>query len=135
MVTLKGQVNILSFSNPADLSEMKHSQANVLVDEQGKCYLADFGLATTAFTATLMQSTTTGNVGKGTMRWMAPELFHSELEDEDEATNSMNRATIKPLKSNDIKFSRDIYAYACTVYEVCYFSPSTEPFQTSSNSD
>ncbi|KAF9257057.1 kinase-like protein, partial [Marasmius fiardii PR-910] len=71
---------------------------NVLVDEQGQCYLADFGLATAAMTSTLLSTTTAGG-GKGTIRWMAPELFTFDgTEFGDDLT--------------------DIYAYACTVYEI-----------------
>ncbi|KAF9260209.1 kinase-like protein, partial [Marasmius fiardii PR-910] len=68
---------------------------NVLVDEQGHCYLADFGLAAAAITSTLLSTLTSSSGGKGTMRWMAPELF-----------------------SLQFRLSRDIYAYACTVYEI-----------------
>ncbi|KAF9259045.1 kinase-like protein [Marasmius fiardii PR-910] len=75
--------------------------ANVLVDEQGQCYLADFGLATAAMTSTLL-STATNSAGKGTARWMAPELFTFE----------------EIPKPDIIKLARDIYAYACTVYEI-----------------
>ncbi|KAF9259369.1 kinase-like protein, partial [Marasmius fiardii PR-910] len=75
--------------------------ANILVDEQGQCYLADFGLATAAMTSTLL-STTTNGTGRGTARWMAPELFTSEESE----------------KPGTVKLARDIYAYACTVYEI-----------------
>nr|MBA2284871.1 serine/threonine protein kinase [Ktedonobacteraceae bacterium] len=46
--------------------------SNVLLDSQGKCYLADFGIARTTTDAT--QLTTTGNV-LGTVEYVAPELF------------------------------------------------------------
>ncbi|KAF9259335.1 kinase-like protein, partial [Marasmius fiardii PR-910] len=92
--------------------------ANVLVDEQGQCYLADFGLATAAMTSTLMSTTTDGG-GKGTMRWMAPELFASEeIEDDDELTDSLDQESPENPKPDDVKLARDIYAYACTVYEI-----------------
>ncbi|KAF9254762.1 kinase-like protein, partial [Marasmius fiardii PR-910] len=77
--------------------------ANVLVDEQGHCYLADFGLATAAMTSTLLSTVTKSGGGKGTMRWMAPELFTSHFEETEIA---------------DISTDLDIYAYACTVYEI-----------------
>ncbi|KAF9259339.1 kinase-like protein, partial [Marasmius fiardii PR-910] len=74
--------------------------ANVLVDKQGQCYLADFGLATAAMTSTLLSTATASSGAKGTMRWMAPELFAFEdTQIDDDPTG-------------------DIYAYACTVYEI-----------------
>ncbi|KAF9259350.1 kinase-like protein, partial [Marasmius fiardii PR-910] len=89
--------------------------ANVLVDEQGQCYLADFGLATAAMTSTLL-STTTSSGGKGTMRWMAPELLTSEeTEDDDESLDQLNQDSPKP---DVVQLARDMYAYACTVYEI-----------------
>ncbi|KAF9255038.1 kinase-like protein, partial [Marasmius fiardii PR-910] len=73
---------------------------NVLVDKNGQCYLADFGLATAAMTNSLL-STAANIEGKGTIPWMAPELFPSEETEADD-------------NSTDL----DIYAYACTVYEI-----------------
>ncbi|KAF9259367.1 kinase-like protein [Marasmius fiardii PR-910] len=90
--------------------------ANVLVDEQGKCYLADFGLAIASMTTTLLSSTTAG-VGKGTTRWMAPELFPS-AESKVDSTNPPDLNSSKNSKPDIIKPARDIYAFACTVYEI-----------------
>ncbi|KAF9260220.1 kinase-like protein [Marasmius fiardii PR-910] len=94
--------------------------ANVLVDEWGHCYLADFGLATAAMTCTLLSTVSTSGGGKGTMRWMAPELFtsHLETEIEDKVTDSIHQGSSNNPKHNNIKLARDIYAYACTVYEI-----------------
>ncbi|KAG7100175.1 hypothetical protein E1B28_001954 [Marasmius oreades] len=75
--------------------------ANVLVDDHGHCQLGDFGLAAPVVTNTLI--TTDGR--KGTIRWMAPELWKSH---DYEATRKDKKA----------KFGRDIYAYAMTVLEI-----------------
>lgn len=48
--------------------------SNVLLDEDGTCYVADFGIARRESDAT--QATTTGNV-LGTVDYIAPELFES----------------------------------------------------------
>jgi eukaryotic-like serine/threonine-protein kinase len=48
--------------------------SNVLLDSEGRCYLADFGIARTNTDAT--QLTSTGNV-LGTVDYVAPELFET----------------------------------------------------------
>ncbi|KAF9257134.1 kinase-like protein, partial [Marasmius fiardii PR-910] len=92
---------------------------NVLVDEHGQCYLGDFGLAITLFTTTLLNSTTSGIV-KGTTRWMAPELFISS--GDSELVGSTEQNCVENSKPN-IKLARDIYAFACTVYEILAGEP------------
>ncbi|KAF9258242.1 kinase-like protein [Marasmius fiardii PR-910] len=81
--------------------------ANVVVDEQGQCYLTDFGLAIACMTTTLLSRATT-YTGKGTIRWMAPELLGLSDEEDDES--------LEP--DNTPKLSSDTYAYACTIYEI-----------------
>ncbi len=49
--------------------------SNVLLDSEGRCYLADFGIARNSSEAT--QMTSTGNV-LGTVDYIAPELFESD---------------------------------------------------------
>ncbi|ESK91273.1 kinase-like protein [Moniliophthora roreri MCA 2997] len=71
--------------------------ANVLVDDDHCCRLADFGLATVAETQRMDSTTSTV---KGTVRWMAPELF------------------VGGGEGARKKWSTDIYAYASTVYEI-----------------
>ncbi|KAL0573142.1 hypothetical protein V5O48_008818 [Marasmius crinis-equi] len=73
---------------------------NILVDEQGRCYLADFGLAAAVVKAAPELNTVITGTHKGTTPYMAPELF----------TNFGPR-----MPDN---FPADIYAYGCTVYEV-----------------
>ncbi|KAF9257036.1 kinase-like protein, partial [Marasmius fiardii PR-910] len=91
---------------------------NVLVDEQGQCYLADFGLATASMTSTLLSTATVSGGGKGTMRWMAPELFTFEETQIDHDLTGSSVQELETPKSDHIKLARDIYAYACTVYEI-----------------
>ncbi|KAF9257053.1 kinase-like protein, partial [Marasmius fiardii PR-910] len=93
--------------------------ANVLVDEQGQCYLADFGLATAAMTSTFLSTVTSSSGGKGSMRWMAPELFtFEETQTDNDLTGSQDQEHAEPPKSDHMKLARDIYAYACTIYEI-----------------
>ncbi|KAJ8085103.1 hypothetical protein PM082_003887 [Marasmius tenuissimus] len=83
------------------------ASANVLVNEQGHCLLADFGLAITVAKSTTQAKTSTSEM-KGSIRWMAPELFHFN--------NGV--PAMEGGKERIDKFARDIYAYACTVLEV-----------------
>ncbi|KAL0069377.1 hypothetical protein AAF712_003397 [Marasmius tenuissimus] len=82
--------------------------ANVLVNEAGRALLADFGLAITVAESTTRAKPSTSEM-KGSIRWMAPELFRS--------SNGI-RATMGGGKDRTYKFSRDVYAFACTVLEV-----------------
>src|SRR5437588_338868 len=68
-------------SDIADALDYIHSQgiihrdiksSNVLLDAEGRCYIADFGIARTSTQAT--QMTSTGSV-LGTVDYIAPELF------------------------------------------------------------
>ncbi|ESK96338.1 hypothetical protein Moror_7124 [Moniliophthora roreri MCA 2997] len=78
--------------------------ANILVDDLSSCRLADFGLAVIKESQRIASSTTSGGP-KGTMRWMAPELFQLET-------------------GTEIDYSlKDVYAYACTVFEVMTGKP------------
>uniref|UniRef100_A0A0W0F8I0 Protein kinase domain-containing protein n=1 Tax=Moniliophthora roreri TaxID=221103 RepID=A0A0W0F8I0_MONRR len=77
--------------------------ANILVDDHFKCCLADFGLAAVAGETQLMNSTTSGAI-KGSLRWMAPEMYTS-------IGTPNNNAGLD-------KSPRDVYAYACTILEI-----------------
>ncbi|KAJ7583148.1 kinase-like domain-containing protein, partial [Mycena floridula] len=72
--------------------------ANVLVDSDLRCRLADFGLSSISASFTLTNSSS-GN-GKGSTRWLAPEFF---------TAGDANQFKSMP---------RDIYAFACTILEV-----------------
>ncbi|KAF9259602.1 kinase-like protein [Marasmius fiardii PR-910] len=73
--------------------------ANILVSEDRCCLLADFGLAAvTAETLSMIHSAS--EVMKGSIRWMAPELY----------------ASTPGLKGD--KTPQDVYAFACTVFEI-----------------
>ncbi|KAJ7587241.1 kinase-like domain-containing protein, partial [Mycena floridula] len=73
--------------------------ANVLVQDNRRCCLADFGLSSMAASLSLRASSTGDS--KGSIRWLAPEFFLS----------SGDRTHLKST-------SRDIYAFACTILEV-----------------
>ncbi|KAK7041456.1 hypothetical protein VNI00_009322 [Paramarasmius palmivorus] len=77
---------------------------NILVDDTFQCRLADFGLAA----ATSDTQITTSNSGtiKGSLRWMAPEVFMGV-----QSGTERN------------KYPRDVYSYACTVYEIMTEQP------------
>ncbi|KAE9384827.1 kinase-like protein, partial [Gymnopus androsaceus JB14] len=80
---------------------------NILVSDLGQCRLADFGLAgMMSALQTLSSSTADGT--RGSIRWMAPELF----------------TTSKPSTVTDM------YALGCTIYEITTGEP---PFSGKSN--
>ena len=73
-------------------------QVNVLVTDEHRACLADFGLSTTSDSQVLnLSSFSTKHTG-GTLRWTAPEIFEGE--------QSINTS------------SSDIYSFACVSYEV-----------------
>jgi len=74
---------------------------NVLVTEDFHAVLSDFGLSRVIGDLVGPSANTTGAIG-GSVRWQAPELV---LEDE-------NVPNIRP------NFSSDIWAFACTAYEL-----------------
>ncbi|KAK7041492.1 hypothetical protein VNI00_009360 [Paramarasmius palmivorus] len=78
--------------------------ANILVDNSLSCCLADFGLAAVAGDTQLMNATTSGTL-KGSLRWMAPEMFNMSI-------GTPTSGTIID------KSPRDVYAYACTILEI-----------------
>jgi len=73
-------------------------QANILVSDDHQCCLADFGLAVAAESQSL--GTTTTGV-RGSVRWLAPELFG-----------------LDPVPDRENLTPRDVYAFGCTAYEV-----------------
>ncbi|KAK1218884.1 hypothetical protein PQX77_018411 [Marasmius sp. AFHP31] len=87
--------------------------ANVLVNEQGRCLLADFGLAITVAESTTRVKPSTSEM-KGSIRWMAPELFR---------LGNAIHATTEGSKERVNKFGQDIYAFACTILEMITGQP------------
>ncbi|KAF9074325.1 kinase-like domain-containing protein [Rhodocollybia butyracea] len=85
--------------------------ANILVADDLRCCLADFGLALVT-TDSRPWSTTTSTSSKGAMRWLAPECIDSSLD----------------LGSNQP--SRDVYAFGCTILEILTQKP---PFHDKTN--
>ncbi|KAJ4489150.1 kinase-like domain-containing protein, partial [Lentinula lateritia] len=76
--------------------------ANILVTNDGRCCLADFGLALVASeSVTQVWSITSSGTTKGALRWMAPEYLESD-----------------GLAPTPIHSSRDVYAFGCTVVEI-----------------
>ncbi|KAL0574366.1 hypothetical protein V5O48_007589 [Marasmius crinis-equi] len=82
---------------------------NILVDEYFRCCLADFGLADAAAETTVIHATS--GVIKGSIRWMAPEMYAF--------TTGMNVDN----KPKEDKSPRDIYAFACTILEIMTGKP------------
>ncbi|KAK7049257.1 hypothetical protein VNI00_005858 [Paramarasmius palmivorus] len=76
--------------------------ANVLVNDDCRCCLADFGLANIVESQRL-DSTASSSI-KGTVRWMAPELLCGDT-------------------TGNTHGPRDIYAFACTVLEIITGKP------------
>ncbi|KAF5358870.1 hypothetical protein D9757_012304 [Collybiopsis confluens] len=84
--------------------------ANILVTDDCRCCLADFGLSVITTSSQAWTMTTSSNfAGKGTVRWLAPEYLTSEIP---------NRP------------SRDIYAFGCTILEIFTRKP---PFSDRKN--
>jgi serine/threonine protein kinase len=69
---------------------------NILIDEDGNARITDFGLITIT-ESQAFETDFTAHTGRGSVRWMAPELFGSEVR--------INRST-------------DVYAFGMTIHEV-----------------
>lgn len=72
---------------------------NVLVADNGKAVLTDFGLSRVLEDLMGPTGNTTTSECPGTMRWLSPELFAFEMD-----------VLLTPAS--------DMWAYACTAYEV-----------------
>ncbi|KAJ8093007.1 Rho guanine nucleotide exchange factor [Marasmius tenuissimus] len=71
---------------------------NVLITPEGRACITDFGLSRVAESGELWKITSSrSNVGIGTTRWMAPELFNP---------------------SSPATYASDVYAFACVSYEI-----------------
>ncbi|KAF9265336.1 kinase-like protein [Marasmius fiardii PR-910] len=85
--------------------------ANILVDENCNCRLADFGLAMEASGTTIIDVSGM----RGSVPWMAPELF------EPPSSKDSNEDRSPP---------KDIYAYACTIFEIMTGRPPFSHLKT-----
>ncbi|KAI3601258.1 hypothetical protein WG66_013258 [Moniliophthora roreri] len=77
---------------------------NILVDNNLQCCLADFGLAAAATES--QNITSASGAIKGSLRWLAPEVYMS----------------VQNGPEKD-KCPRDVYAFACTIYEIMTGQP------------
>ena len=68
--------------------------ANVLIDDDGKALLCDFGLS--RIKADVNSRSIAGSTLVGSLNWMAPELFKGEI----------------------LQFPCDVYSFAMTMFEV-----------------
>ncbi|GHO89708.1 serine/threonine-protein kinase [Dictyobacter formicarum] len=71
---LRDIADALDYMHEQGIIHRDIKSSNVLLDADGRCYLADFGIARTSSDST--QLTSTGNV-LGTVDYIAPELFES----------------------------------------------------------
>jgi serine/threonine protein kinase len=80
-------------------------KSNILIDEEGNARITDFGLINIAESQALATSFTS-YTDRGTVRWMAPELFGEQVK--------INRST-------------DVYAFGMTIDQVHPFKVSLSP--------
>lgn len=78
---------------------MELTQANILVDHNGRMKLTDFGLAAIAEAGQSLTLTTRG----GAFGWMAPELIDPEF---------------FGFENDRPTFESDVYSFACVCVEV-----------------
>ena len=88
-------------------------QVNVLVTDEHRACLADFGLSTASDSQVLNISSLSTKHAGGTLRWTSPEIFEGE----------------QPINTS----SSDIYSFACVSYEV--FCVPAGPLPTSHSID
>ena len=98
MVTLKGSVPCFHTSQQQGLIDP--NKKNILIDEEGNVRITDFGLITVTESQAL-GTDFTAHTGKGSVRWMAPELFGPAAR---------------------ITRSTDVYAFGVTIHEVCTYT-------------
>jgi hypothetical protein len=77
-------------------------KANILITDEFRACLADFGLAL-AIESQVLNTSSAGS-SRGTLRWLAPEVLDSSR---------------KPERQS-LLTKRDIYAFACTLLEVLF---------------
>jgi serine/threonine protein kinase len=82
-----------------------HVQTNILIDDQGRGILSDFGLART-LGMTDKSGLTTSSIF-GSLRWLAPELFPRLDRGQANSPTEIQRTS-----------ASDVWAFGCTVFEV-----------------
>ena len=90
-------------------------QSNILISISGEPLICDFGLSDMLKTvASLVLSFSNEGSARGTVRWMAPELLHSEddidEEDEDEENADAGEKPTTPAKPKDLE-KGDVWAF------------------------
>ncbi|KIK54726.1 hypothetical protein GYMLUDRAFT_115990, partial [Collybiopsis luxurians FD-317 M1] len=75
---------------------------NILVTDDLRCCLADFGLTLVTTTSQVWSFTTSSSSSKGSMRWLAPEY---------------NFGLTEQAPGNH-HTPRDVYAFGCTIIEI-----------------
>ena len=78
-------------------------QANILIGDDCKALISDFGVSSLKDQASSSTHTTKTEFekSKGTLRWMAPEVLENE----------------------ECSYASDVYSFACTCLEVCVDPP------------
>jgi serine/threonine protein kinase len=90
-------------------------QTNILIDDQGRGILSDFGLTRT-LGMTDKSGLTTSSIS-GSLRWLAPELFPR-----------LDRGPANSQTKIQRTNASDVWAFGCTVYEVSTFPLITIKF-------
>jgi len=86
-------------------------QVNVLVTDEHRACVADFGLSTASDSQVLNISSLSTMHAGGTLRWTSPEIFEGD----------------QPINTS----SSDVYSFACVSYEVFYVSVGPLPISHS----
>lgn len=92
------------FANNAPCRLMLEHQVNVLVNNDYRAVIADFGLVAIVSTSSVVTLATSVLAVGGSERWMAPELLYPE---------KYGLSHSIPSKESDI------YAFGMLIYEVC----------------
>lgn len=89
-------------------------QSNILINESGSAWIADFGLSTLLNELEGLTFATSFHA-RGTIRWIAPELLDLGLPENDLEEEPSN---ISPMAHSDV------YSFGGVMLQVCGISPS-----------